>query len=63
MNGVTYELRVRFTTDRTLTEPERVALLNACAVQIDDPADLVGDSRRAGFRTSIITESLEGVTE
>lgn len=63
MNGPTYELRVRFTTDRPLTETERVALLNACAVQIDDPADYQGESRRAGFRTSIITESLEGVTE
>ena len=63
MNGATYELRVRFTTDRPLTELERVRLLNACAVQIDDPADLVGDSRRAGFRTFITTESLEEVTE
>lgn len=59
MNGATYELRVIFTTDRPLTEPERVALLNACAVQIDDPADYRGELRRAGFRTSIITESLE----
>lgn len=55
----TYKLEVIFTTDRSLTERERVALLNACAVQIDDPADLVGESRRAGFSTSIITEQLE----
>lgn len=56
---VTYELRVIFTTNRPLTESERVGLLNACAVQVDDPADYRGEYRRAGFSTSITTESLE----
>lgn len=46
-----YKIEVSFQTDEELTGDELDALAVACFVQVDDPADHTGESKRARFVT------------
>jgi hypothetical protein len=45
-----YQITIRFSTDRALTEDEQELILSACEVQVDEPADLAGDSMDVDVR-------------
>lgn len=47
-----YKIVIEFTTDRKLTEDELDHLVIATTVQVEDPADHTGESKRASFTTS-----------
>lgn len=49
-----YSIKVSFSTDRRLTADELDHLLNAVAVQVEDPSGLNGD-KRASFTVSEIS--------
>lgn len=53
----TYTVEISFNTDRTLTETELDTLLTNLVVQIEEPADEVGND--AEFTTSDITINTE----
>ena len=57
----TYQITVAFNTDRDLTEDEQDALAVACLVQVEDPADHTGESKRASFETSAVEVQLEKI--
>ena len=46
-----YKIEVSFRTDEELTGDELDALAIACFVQVEDPADYTGESKRARFIT------------
>lgn len=46
-----YKIEVSFRTDEELTGDELDALAVACFVQVEDPADYTGESKRARFVT------------
>ena len=50
LNPCSYVISVRFTTDRPMTEEETDQLLNAVAVQIEEPSGLELN-KRADFET------------
>lgn len=56
--NATYEITVKFTTDRELTNEEQDSLIGNVVVQVDDPADSEGE--RAEFRTVITDSTLIG---
>jgi hypothetical protein len=58
-----YRITVIFNTDRDLTEDEQDALAVACLVQVEDPADHTGESKRASFETSSVEVELEKTHE
>jgi hypothetical protein len=45
-----YQITIRFSSDRVLTEDEQELILSACEVQVAEPADLAGDSIDAEVR-------------
>lgn len=47
-----YQITVNFNTDRLLTNAELDHLTGACLVQVDDPADYMGENKRASFTVS-----------
>ena len=49
-----YEIKITFETDLELTPEELDHLVFAAEVQIDDPADHLGESKRARFATRMI---------
>jgi hypothetical protein len=52
-----YKIVIEFTTDRKLTEDELDHLVIATTVQVEDPADHTGESKRASFTTRTVTSS------
>ena len=46
-----YEIKITFETDLELTSEELDHLVFAAEVQIEDPADHLGESKRARFAT------------
>jgi hypothetical protein len=52
-----YKIVIEFTTDRKLTEDELDHLVIASTVQVEDPADYTGESKRASFTTHTVTSS------
>lgn len=55
-----YTITIEFTTDRYLSPEERHNLLAAVLAQVEDPAPLNEDERRADFTTRIVKGALEG---
>jgi hypothetical protein len=53
-----YEIKIRFNTDRTLTEKELDQLLFAISVQIEEPTDATGDDE--SFTTNDIRIESKG---
>ena len=52
-----YEGKIRFTTDKELTERELQQLIFAIEVQIEEPTDSNGDDEQ--FTTSVVLVELE----
>lgn len=55
-----YTITIEFTTDRYLSPDERHAFLAAVLAQVEDPAPLNDEARRADFTTRIVKGELEG---
>lgn len=55
-----YTITIEFTTDRYLSSEERHNLLASVLAQVEDPAPLNEDERRAGFTTRVVKGELEG---
>jgi len=53
-----YQITIRFSTDRALTEDEQELILSACEVQVDEPADLAGESMDVDVR--IVESDIHG---
>ena len=56
--GEKYSIKLSFSTDRRLTADELDHLLNAVAVQVEDPSGVNGD-KRASFTVSEISYEVE----